>query len=113
MFARSLVALVALCPIGLGGCSMTLPVRGMVQNSDEVFSGSATGYPDGSGTVTVTSNKGAWCEGKFVYVTSRNGSGTFFCNDGRSGPFHFVSTGTKGTGYGTLGSTTMTFEFGD
>ena len=29
-------------------CSMTLPVKGTVQNSDETFQGSATGYLGGA-----------------------------------------------------------------
>ena len=97
----------------LVACSLTLPVQGIVQNSDETFTGSATGEMDGSGTLTLVSSKGARCQGTFVYVTHRNGSGTFTCTDGRSGPFDFVSTGTRGTGTGTLGpNQRFTFTFG-
>jgi hypothetical protein len=96
----------------LAACSMTLPVRGFVQNSDETFSGSATGYMDGAGVLTINSNKGASCAGNFVYVNRRQGEGVFSCTDGRSGPFRFVSTGSRGTGYGTLGSQNFTFTFG-
>lgn len=93
-------------------CSMTLPVRGNVQNSDETFTGSATGHLDGAGTLTITTTKGVSCTGNFVYVTSRQGEGTFVCSDGRTGPFEFVSTGTKGTGHGDLGGQKATFTFG-
>src|SRR5689334_17646589 len=61
----------------LSGCSMTLPVRGQVQNSDETFSGKATGYMDRSGDLTIVSNKGVKCSGDFVYVTARTGEGVF------------------------------------
>ena len=97
----------------LSGCSMTLAVRGQVQNSDEMFTGTATGYMDGGGNMTLVSSKGAVCKGNFVYVTRRNGEGVFNCDDGRSGPFQFVSTGTRGTGYGDLGGQRFTFTFGN
>lgn len=97
----------------LSGCSMTLPVRGVIQNSDETFTGTATGYIDGGGDLTIISNKGANCTGNFVYVTRRNGEGVFKCDDGRSGPFEFVSTGTRGTGFGDLGGQRFTFTFGN
>ena len=96
----------------LGGCTMTLPVSGIVQNSDETFTGIATGGMDGAGTLSIVSNKGPTCEGNFVYVTSRTGEGVFKCSDGRSGPFRFVSTGMKGTGQGSLGGEAFTFTFG-
>lgn len=92
---------------------MTLPVRGQVQNSDETFSGTATGYMDGGGNMMLVSSKGAVCKGNFVYVTGRNGEGVFSCDDGRSGPFQFVSTGSRGTGYGDLGGQRFTFTFGN
>lgn len=99
--------------MALVGCSMTLPVRGSIQNSTETFSGSATGYMDGSGILKVTSSTGVICSGSFVYVSSREGKGVFTCDDNRSGPFEFVSTGTRGTGSGDLGNERMTFIFGD
>lgn len=95
------------------GCSMTLPVRGQIQNTNETFTGTATGYIDGGGDLTIVSNTGAKCTGSFVYVTRRNGEGIFKCDDGRSGPFEFVSTGTRGTGFGDLGGQRFTFTFGN
>jgi hypothetical protein len=97
----------------LHGCSMTLPVRGQVQNSPETFSGTATGYMDGSGNLKIVTSRGAVSSGNFVYVTRREGEGVFTCDDGRSGPFKFVSTGTSGTGYGDLGGQRLIFTFGE
>lgn len=94
-------------------CSMTIPVRGQMQKTDETFTGTATGYIDGGGDLTIVSTNGAKCTGNFVYVTSRNGEGVFKCDDGRSGPFQFVSTGTRGTGFGDLDGQRFTFTFGD
>lgn len=93
-------------------CSMTLPVTGQSADGTETFTGSATGYTDGGGTLTINSSLGRQCTGNFVYVNSREGSGTFTCNDGSSGPFTFVSTGKRGTGTGTLGGKPFTFTFG-
>ena len=107
------VLILAVLAIGLSGCSLTLPVRGQVQNSDEAFTGSATGFMDGSGNLSIVTSKGTVCSGDFVYVTSRTGEGVFTCNDGRSGPFRFVSTGSRGTGYGSLGGQNLTFTFGE
>lgn len=96
----------------VSGCSMTLPVQGLIQNGGERFTGTATGYMDGGGKLSVTTTSGATCNGTFVYVTSREGSGTFECSDGRSGPFDFVSTGSRGTGKGSLAGEAFTFTFG-
>ena len=96
----------------LASCSMTLPVRGNVMNSDETFSGTATGYMDGGGSLTIVTTRGATCKGNFVYVSRRDGEGVFTCDDGRTGPFKFVSTGTRGTGHGDLGGERFIFTFG-
>ena len=112
------VVILAALAIGLSAsstiacCSLTLPVRGQVQNSDETFTGSATGYMGGNGNLSITSSKGTVCTGDFVYVTPRTGEGVFTCNDGRSGPFQFASTGSFGTGHGSLGGQNFTFTFG-
>ena len=100
------------CALVIGGCSLTLPVRGVLDASDEVITGSATGYANGSGNLEITTSKGVKCSGSFVYVTARQGEGVFQCTDGRSGPFSFVSTGTNGTGHGELSGKRFTFTFG-
>lgn len=102
----------ALAVLSLGACSMTLPVQGSIEDGSETFTGQATGYMDGGGNLTITSNKGLTCSGTFVYVTRRDGRGTFNCSNGQSGPFEFVSTGTRGTGTGRIGPRPFTFTFG-
>lgn len=97
--------------LAIAGCSWTSSVSGSFQNSDETFTGSATGDPDQAGTLQIVSSKGVHCSGDFVYTTSRTGDGTVRCDDGRSGPFHFVSTGWRGTGYGSMGNQNFTFTF--
>lgn len=109
-FAAVILALSLAAP--LAACSVTLGVQGGMEDGDETFTGTATGYLDASGTLRITSSKGTTCTGGFVYVNSRQGQGTFMCSDGRSGPFQFVSTGTHGTGTGRLGGRAFTFTFG-
>lgn len=96
----------------LAGCSLTLPVHGTSETGDETFIGTATGYIDHSGTLQVASSRGMRCSGTFVYVTSREGRGTFQCENGQGGPFEFVSTGMQGTGTGVIAGRLFTFTFG-
>lgn len=109
---RKLIPLLLVLCCALVGC-MTLPVTGSTEDGTELFYGSATGYMDGSGTITLESNKGTKVSGSFVYINSRQGQGTFRCADGRTGPFTFVSTGSHGTGTGRLGNQYFTFTFGE
>lgn len=102
----------AVAMAAVAACSMTLPVQGALEDGTETFTGSATGDMDGGGKLQISSNKGRSCSGTFVYVTGRNGRGTFTCSDGQSGPFEFVSTGIRGTGTGRIGSKPFTFTFG-
>jgi len=106
------ISLISIVSLLLAACSMTLPVEGQMTNGRETFTGAATGYLDGGGTLSITSTLGRTCEGNFVYITGRTGEGTFICSDGKSGPFRFVSTGTRGTGTGTIGGDSFTFTFG-
>jgi hypothetical protein len=102
----------ALAGLLLTGCTMTLPVQGVVDKTGESFTGTATGYMDGAGDLHIAFASGRTCAGEFVYVTTRQGEGTFQCSDGATGPFSFVSTGRRGTGHGTLKGETFTFTFG-
>lgn len=106
-----LILLLGVCPV-LSGCALSLPLQGQSGDGSETFSGVATGQIDGGGSLTLTSNKGRSCIGQFVYTSDREGSGTLTCDDGSSGPFSFVSTGSRGTGTGTLGGQVFTFSFG-
>ena len=97
----------------LSSCSLTLPVTGKIQSTAEVFTGTATGYMDGSGDLIVTMASGTTCKGHFVYVSERQGEGIFNCDDSRSGPFKFVSSGQRGVGDGHLAGDAFTFTFGE
>jgi hypothetical protein len=66
-------------------------------------------YLDRIGVLSiVSSNNNTVCTGKFVYVSSRDGEGVFDCTDGRSGPFRFASTGSRGTGTGKIDDKSFT-----
>lgn len=110
---KASVLIAATSVLLITGCSVTLPVEGQLQGDPETFEGSATGYMNGSGTLKITTSTGTVCKGDFVYVTDREGEGVFNCDDGRSGPFKFVSTGSGGTGQGELDGETFTFTFGE
>ncbi len=108
--------LVLLAAAGLlTACSMTLPVKGRVSGSGELFLGDATGHMDGSGEMTLTSSDGRSCAGSFQYNHSfTSGAGKFTCNDGAVGPFAFTSRGNGGMGFGKLSTgERFKFVFGD
>ncbi len=109
---HTLVIPLLLAALFLAGCSQTLPVTGSFSDGSATIEGTATGHLDGAGTLNLTTSTGLKVTGTFVYTTSRTGQGTFKCSDGRSGPFSFVSTGSRGTGTGRLGNETITFSFG-
>jgi len=116
---RILIAFV--CALPLAACqsaqlpkeSLTLPVRGQLTDRSIVFSGFATGYPDGSGDLTIKAGGGFECSGAFQYADDRkSGAGEFECTDGRRGPFKFFSGGRRGWGTGNLDGVPFTFDFG-
>jgi len=106
------IATLAIAGMALAGCTATAKIQGQFSDGTEIFTGSAQGKLDGSGTLQVTSNRGRSCVGNFVYETNRRGAGTFVCSDGNSGPFEFTSTGMTGVGSGTIGNKTFVFTFG-
>lgn len=96
----------------LASCGLTLPVTGASESGDETFTGTASGGVDGAGTLQIVTSRGLRCTGDFVYVTRRDGRGTFRCANGQGGAFDFVSTGNRGTGSGSIGGKRFTFQFG-
>ena len=96
------------------GCSLTLPVQGVSDKRNEVFTGTATGYLSGNGILKVDSNNGFSCLGEFKYASTHDkGIGAFGCDDGRQGDFAFTSSGVNGIGYAQLADGTLAqFLFG-
>lgn len=86
--------------VSVSGC-LTLPVKGEYREVTEKFLGSATGYMNGNGDISIVSENGTKCEGNFRYINGQvNGEGGFKCSDGRIGDFFFTSSGTEGEGFG-------------
>jgi len=52
-------AVAALAAVGLSGCTLTLPMTGSIQLTNETFTGHATGHMDGAGELVITSSTGA------------------------------------------------------
>lgn len=99
-FERLTGLLLAVATLGLSGC-LTLPVKGEYREAGEKFLGSATGYMNGEGDISIISENGAKCEGNFRYINRGvNGDGGFTCSDGRMGDFFFTSNGHEGEGFG-------------
>ena len=105
---------VAAIILGVSGCTLTLPVQGTSDVTNEVFTGTATGNLWGTGDLKITSNTGIRCLGDFKYAEGRDkGLGGFACDDGRQGDFTFTSSGTSGIGYALLDDgTRIQFLFG-
>ena len=61
------LALAAGMALLIAGCAGSLPLQG--ETDKEIFSGSATGYLDQSGTLAIRSNKGTTCTGTFAYTS--------------------------------------------
>jgi hypothetical protein len=92
--------------------SMTLPVEGEVQHGTETFSGMATVFFSGDGSMTLTTSLGVTCTGEFINANRREGSGTVVCEDGRSGSFDFVTFGFSGFGTGLIATVPFAFRIG-
>jgi hypothetical protein len=101
----------------LSGCasliSVSAPVIAILK--DDLFTGTAVGYADRTGTIDVASilDPDTRCVGNFAYVGTKIGKGELRCNDGSAGTFQFNGL-TMRSGYG-LGTTTrgsMSFTFG-
>jgi hypothetical protein len=84
-----------------------------MEDGSETFTGSMTGYMDGTGTMSIVSNKGLSCTGNWSFIVRPTyGRGIFRCSDGTGGPFEFNGNGNHGTGNGRLVDRQFTFTFG-
>ena len=111
MRVRPLIAVAGLAV--LLACSLTVGVRGQLEDGSETFKGSVTGHSNRSGEIHMDSSKpGVTLDGEFVFATRREGSGVIKTSDGRVGKFTFVSTGRNGNGFGDLGGKRFVFTFG-
>ncbi len=103
----------------LSAFSITVPIKGIAQNENEVITGTAKGYLSGKGEFIITSNTGVSCEGVFDYIEGRSkpAVGGFKCDNGMQGDillFALNKIGTNGYGVAQVNNETYAqFVYGD
>jgi hypothetical protein len=114
MYFRLFVACwLVLLAFTLPARAISLPIKGEVLGSAETFTGKATVFLTGDGSLILATNQGVTCHGDFVHVSSHKGTGTVLCDDGRLGFFAFVTTGLfSGSGSGKIGLEDFEFRIG-
>ena len=86
--------------LAAAGCA-TATVYGIVGDEDDLYTGSATGYMDRSGTMELKNAKGNNCKGDFAYYPGvLIGHGIIACNDGQRATIRFTGLSSL-SGYGT------------
>jgi hypothetical protein len=121
MVTRNALAVLAACI----GCAATVPVAeaGLFSATgaviaivaDDVYVGEAEGHLDGSGTVSIRSQKkpGAKCFGEFTSSAELGGSGQLKCSDNTSASFHFKRLSVyRGYGVASFSWGDMNFVYG-
>lgn len=92
---------VVLAALASAGC-VSVSVFGVVGDDSELYSGSATGYADKTGTIDLKNDKGNRCTGDFVYTSHLRGHGLLACDDGQRATIDFRGlTSLSGYGVGT------------
>ena len=87
----------------LSAFSVTKHIKGITQNKNEVISGTAKGYPWGSGQFKITSNSGFICFGiyEFAEGASKPAIGGLKCDHGPQGDVVISALNKTGSaGYG-------------
>lgn len=82
---------------------------------DDLFTGTAVGYLDRTGTIDLHSSidKSIKCVGEFRYTGSMTGNGSVVCNDGENAEFQFIAiSALSGYGYGKSSRGGFSFTFG-
>ena len=92
--------LVLLAVAALAGCSATADVYGTVGDQDDLYTGTATGYVNRSGTIELKNTRGNVCRGDFAYYPGvRAGRGIIGCDDGQRATIQFTGMSAM-SGYG-------------
>lgn len=121
---KEVAAVAVACVCLLSGCanesgarmgltSATAPVIAILR--DDLFTGTAVGYLDMTGTIDVVSSldPSLKCIGSFRYTGSNVGRGELRCNDGVGGTFQFNGlTALSGYGFGSTDRGAFSFTFG-
>jgi S1-C subfamily serine protease len=92
--------LVLLAVAALTGCSATADVYGTVGDQDDLYTGTATGYANRSGTIELKNSRGNVCRGDFAYYPGvLAGRGIIGCDDGQRATIQFTGMSSM-SGYG-------------
>lgn len=111
MMKTGLAGLAALLLVG--GCA-SVTVYGVVGDTNDLYTGSATGYLDRSGTIELKNAKGNVCKGDFAYGQGLRGAGIIGCDDGQTARIVFNGLSAM-SGYGVGVSNTgqpVAFTYG-
>jgi len=91
----------------LGGCSVTVPVTGLMGDGTDLYQGTATGYMGGVGEIKMQGvASGVECFGGFTYArivggTGSKGTADVMCRDGRKATVEFLAESlNRGMGSG-------------
>ncbi len=96
--------LLFLATAALAGCA-SVSVYGVVGDEEDLYTGSATGYLDRSGTIELKNARGNRCSGDFVYGAGLTGRGLIACDDGQRAAISFTGLSPmSGFGSGTSSS---------
>jgi S1-C subfamily serine protease len=99
----------------LAGCSATANVYGIVGDADDLYTGTATGYMDRTGTIELKNTKGNRCSGDFAYYPGvLEGRGIIGCDDGQRATIRFTGMSPlSGYGVGTTSNgSPVSFTYG-
>jgi hypothetical protein len=117
-------------PLALSGCAgkSDTSVAGRMLHTPETFTGTTTASLDGTGSLELKSNHGAYCSGPYTQQPDDNtaekmpGGGTppqgksgmarLTCRDGRTGQVMFLVGPDQAVGTGMLGRDIVTLTIG-
>lgn len=98
---RQLIGVIAL--LSLAGCSGRVPALGETSDGEK-FTGTFDRRADGlGGAITLSSDKGVSCEGRWHLDDDQTGSAVMTCSDGRTGTAELSVLQASGTMRGMLG----------
>ena len=107
--------LLLLAAATLAGCSATATVYGIVGDTDDLYTGTATGYADRTGTIELKNTRGNRCSGDFAYYPGvLEGRGIIGCDDGQRAIIRFTGMSPlSGYGVGTTSNgSPVSFTYG-
>lgn len=105
--------LLLLAAAALAGCA-SVSVFGIVGDEEDLYTGSATGYLDRSGTIELKNARGNRCSGDFAYGVGLTGQGLIACDDGQRAAIAFTGLSSM-SGFGSGTSSTgrpVAFTYG-